>query len=135
MLAQLDGVSGTSTIASVTLAAFVWLPQANVTLVGAFADCRQSLLPTSHFGNSQAPKIHVLCTLNFSHPSRCLTLRRLVGVWREEFGGRSLEGGRMLHVVLWGVSPFLATDLTVFSPGTSDMTGDGLVIGKVVQRV
>ena len=39
MLAQQDGVSGTSTIASVTLAASAWLPQANVTLVGAFADC------------------------------------------------------------------------------------------------
>ena len=34
-----------------------------------------------------------------------------------------------------GVSPFLATDLIVFSPRSSDMTGDGLFIDKVVQRV
>ena len=41
----------------------------------------------------------------------------------------------MLHDVLWGVSPFLATDLAIFSPASSDMTGDGLFIDKVVQRV
>ena len=33
-----------------------------------------------------------------------------------------------------GVSAFLATDLTIFSPGSSDMTGDGLFVDKVVQR-
>lgn len=49
--------------------------------------------------------------------------------------GAELGGGRMLHDVLWGVSPFLATDLTIFSPASSNMTGDGLFIDKVVQRV
>ena len=41
----------------------------------------------------------------------------------------------MLHDVLWGASPFLATDLTIFSPGSSDMAGDGLFIDRVMQRV
>ena len=49
--------------------------------------------------------------------------------------GVELGGGRMLRDVLWGVSPFLAVDLTIFSPASSDMTGDGLFIDKVVQRV
>lgn len=44
--------------------------------------------------------------------------------------GVELGGGRVLHDVLWGVSPFLAMDLTVFSPGSSDMTGDGLFLDK-----